>query len=124
MRKSTPVYRPRARPTTGQPNSAFPRAAPIGSALHFRCNDVVPREKLLERAWKLADHIMTHPRILRRLTTHIVRRPWKQRVADDLDGGFGIQMFAHLAKQKSMYGCAHIADSISYVREAKEIPIK
>ena len=32
--------------------------------------------KLLERAWHLADHIMTQPRTTRRLTTQIVRRPW------------------------------------------------
>ena len=38
-------------------------------------NEVVPREELLDRAWKLADHIMTQPRITRRLTTQIIRRP-------------------------------------------------
>ena len=43
---------------------------------------------------------MTQPRVTRRLTTQIVRRPWKQRIVDDLDGGFGIQMFAHVAKKE------------------------
>jgi len=62
-------------------------------------NEVVPTGKLLERAWQLADHIMTQPRTTRRLTTQIVRRPWRQRISNDLDGGFGIQMFAHLAKK-------------------------
>src|SRR5271156_4901851 len=59
-------------------------------------NEVVPREKLVERAYQLADHIMTQPRTTRRLSTQIVRRPWKKRLVDDLDGGFGIQMFGHL----------------------------
>jgi enoyl-CoA hydratase/carnithine racemase len=83
-------------------------------------NEVVPRDKLLDRAWTLADHIMTQPRTTRRLTTQIVRRPWKQRIANDLDGGFGIQMFAHLAKKKAVHSKSHIASSIAYVKEGKE----
>jgi enoyl-CoA hydratase/carnithine racemase len=38
-------------------------------------NEVLPRAKLLERAWKIADHIMAQPRTTRRMTTQIVRRP-------------------------------------------------
>ncbi|HJY00849.1 MAG TPA: enoyl-CoA hydratase/isomerase family protein, partial [Streptosporangiaceae bacterium] len=56
-------------------------------------NEVVPRDQLTSRAYEIADHIMTQPRTVRRLTTQIVRRPWKQRIVNDLDGGFGIQMF-------------------------------
>jgi enoyl-CoA hydratase/carnithine racemase len=82
-------------------------------------NEVVPRDKLLERAWKLADHIMTQPRTTRRLTTQIVRRPWKKRITDDLDGGFGIQMFAHLAKQKAVHGKNHIASKVAYVKKGR-----
>ena len=66
-------------------------------------NEVLPRAQLLDRAWKLADHIMRQPRITRRLTTQILRRPWKRRITDDLDGGFGIQMFAHLAKMEAIH---------------------
>ena len=83
-------------------------------------NEVVPRDKLLERAWTLADHIMTQPRITRRLTTQIVRRPWRKRITDDLDGGFGIQMFAHLAKEKAIHSRDHIAKSVAYVKAGKE----
>jgi enoyl-CoA hydratase/carnithine racemase len=66
-------------------------------------NEVLPRDKLLARAFKLADHIMTQPRITRRLATQIIRRPWRRRITDDLDGGFGIQMFAHLAKNEAIH---------------------
>jgi enoyl-CoA hydratase/carnithine racemase len=66
-------------------------------------NEVVPREQLLQRAWTLADHIMTQPRVTRRLATQIVRRPWRRRITDDLDGGFGIQMFGHLAKNEAIH---------------------
>jgi enoyl-CoA hydratase/carnithine racemase len=87
-------------------------------------NEVVPRDKLLDRAWRIADHIMAQPRITRRLTTQVIRRPWKQRITDDLDGGFGIQMFAHLAKQKAIHSQSHIGSAIAYVREGRENDIK
>ena len=83
-------------------------------------NEVVPRAKLLERAYRLADHIMTQPRTTRRLTTQIVRRPWRQRITNDLDGGFGIQMFAHLAKKKAVHSRNHIGDTVAYVRKGKK----
>ncbi len=74
-------------------------------------NEVLPRDQLLGRAWKLADHIMSQPRPTRRLTTQILRRPWKRRIADDLDGGFGIQMFAHLAKNEAIHDPARAASA-------------
>jgi enoyl-CoA hydratase/carnithine racemase len=83
-------------------------------------NEVVPRDQLIARAYKLADHIMTQPRITRRLTTQIVRRPWKQRIVNDLDGGFGIQMFAHVAKKNAVHGRTHIADTVDYVRKGRK----
>src|SRR5271163_2783949 len=83
-------------------------------------NEIVPREKVIERAYTLADHIMTQPRTTRRLTTQIVRRPWRQRITNDLDGGFGIQMFAHLAKKAAVHGRQHIGDTVAYVRKGKK----
>jgi enoyl-CoA hydratase/carnithine racemase len=80
-------------------------------------NEVLPRDALLVRAWKLADHIMSQPRVTRRLTTQIIRRPWKRRITDDLDGGFGIQMFAHLAKNQAIHDAAHAQASADAVRK-------
>lgn len=82
-------------------------------------NELLPRAELLERARTIAAHIMSKPRVTRRLTTQIVRRPWRRRITDDLDGGFGIQMFGHLAKQKSIHSKKHIADTVAYVREGR-----
>lgn len=82
-------------------------------------NEVHPRAQLVERAYTIADHIMAQPRVTRRLTTQIVRRPWKRRVMEDLDGGFGIQMFGHVAKSMSIHGKAHIAGTVDYVREGR-----
>jgi enoyl-CoA hydratase/carnithine racemase len=82
-------------------------------------NEVVPREQLIERAYRIADHVMSQPRVTRRLTTQIVRRPWKKRIVEDLDGGFGIQMFGHVAKEASIHGRDHIANVVDYVREGR-----
>jgi enoyl-CoA hydratase/carnithine racemase len=82
-------------------------------------NEVVPRDQLLARAWKIADHIMKQQRITRRLTTQIIRRPWKQRITDALDGGFGIQMFSHLAKQETIHSKQHLESAIAYVKKGK-----
>ncbi|MFF8958123.1 enoyl-CoA hydratase/isomerase family protein [Streptomyces sp. NPDC014894] len=82
-------------------------------------NELHPREELMERAGVIARHIMSRPRVTRRLTAQIVRRPWRRRITDDLDGGFGIQMFGHLAKRKSLHGKDHIAGTVAYVREGR-----
>jgi len=83
-------------------------------------NEVVPRTDLIERAYQIADHIMTQPRTTRRLSTQIVRRPWRQRISNDLDGGFGIQMFGHLAKNRGMHGRDHIKNITDYVRQGRK----
>jgi enoyl-CoA hydratase/carnithine racemase len=82
-------------------------------------NEVLPRDELVSRAFQIADHIMTQPRTTRRLATQIVRRPWKQRIVNDLDLGFGTQMFGHLAKQRAMHGRDHIGSTVEYVREGR-----
>jgi enoyl-CoA hydratase/carnithine racemase len=82
-------------------------------------NEVHPRDELIQRAHQIADHIMSQPRITRRLTAQIVRRPWKQRIVNDLDGGFGIQMLGHVSKKKSIHGEAHIKSTVDYVRDGR-----
>ena len=82
---------------TGQPINAE-KALALGLV-----NEVVPRDRLLDRAKELAAGIMRQHRTVRRLATQIVRRPWKKRITDDLDGGFGIQMFGHLAKKEALH---------------------
>lgn len=83
-------------------------------------NEIMPRDQLERRAFELADHIMSQPRTTRRLTTQIVRRPWKQRIVNDLDGGFGIQMFGHIARQHSIHGEQHIRSTVDYVRQGRK----
>jgi len=82
-------------------------------------NEVVPAERLIERGFEIADHIMSQPRTVRRLTAQIVRQPWKRRIVSDMDGGFGIQMFGHVASQHSIHGRDHIGSVVDYVREGR-----
>jgi len=56
-------------------------------------SEIVPREKLMDRAYEIADMLMAQNRIARRLTTQLVRRNWKKRIADDLDMAFGTELF-------------------------------
>src|ERR1700678_4682833 len=85
-----------------------------------RVNEVVPSSELIDRGFEIADHIMTQPRTIRRLTTQIVRRPWKRRVMEDLDGGFGIQMFGHVASRHAVHGGEHVRSTVDYVREGRK----
>jgi enoyl-CoA hydratase/carnithine racemase len=56
-------------------------------------SEIVPREKLMDRAYEIADLLMAQNRVARRLATQLVRRPWKKRIVDDLDMAFGTEMF-------------------------------
>ncbi|MCT9932262.1 enoyl-CoA hydratase/isomerase family protein [Planotetraspora sp. A-T 1434] len=67
---------------TGQPIGAR-QALELGLV-----NEVLPADRLLPRAWELAEAIMKAPRTARRFTHAIAQRPWKRRLVQDL--GFGI----------------------------------
>jgi enoyl-CoA hydratase/carnithine racemase len=52
-------------------------------------SEVLTRDRLLPRAWELAELIMRRPRHARRMTHAIASRAWKQRVVND----FGFQLY-------------------------------
>jgi enoyl-CoA hydratase/carnithine racemase len=56
-------------------------------------SEIVPRERLMERAYEIADLMMAQNRVARRLTSQLVKRNWKKRIADDLDMAFGTELF-------------------------------
>ena len=53
-------------------------------------------QSVTNACWKAADQ----PRHTRRLTTQVLRRPWKQRIVDDLDGAFGIEMYVDMVTKE------------------------
>jgi enoyl-CoA hydratase/carnithine racemase len=56
-------------------------------------NEVLPREKLLPRAWEIAEKIMKQPRTIRRLTHQLTIRPWKRLIMDDFQVQLGLEMY-------------------------------
>jgi len=46
-------------------------------------NEIVPREKLLDRAWEIAEEIMKQPRQVRRMTSLLVKRPLRYLISRD-----------------------------------------
>jgi enoyl-CoA hydratase/carnithine racemase len=58
-------------------------------------NEILPREKLLPRAWEIAEQIMKQPRIIRRLTHHITIRPWKRIILNDFHLQIGLENFGN-----------------------------
>jgi enoyl-CoA hydratase/carnithine racemase len=57
-------------------------------------NEVLPNEKLLPRAWEIAEEIMKKPRVVRRLTSQLTRRPWKRMIMDDYQVHIGHEMYS------------------------------
>jgi enoyl-CoA hydratase/carnithine racemase len=72
---------------TGQPIGAR-QALELGLV-----NEVLPADRLLPRAWEIAEAIMKAPRTARRLTHAIAQRPWKRRLVQDLGFGIAHEMF-------------------------------
>ncbi len=62
-------------------------------------NEIVPREKLLPRAWEIAEKIMKQPRMIRRLTHEITVRPWKRIMQDDFHLQIGLENFGNHVTQ-------------------------
>jgi enoyl-CoA hydratase/carnithine racemase len=53
----------------------------------------VPHDKLLDRAWEIAESIMKQPRAIRRLTHQLIVRPWKRAVLDDFQVHLGHEAY-------------------------------
>ena len=58
-------------------------------------NEVLPKEKLLPRAWEIAEKIMKQPRSIRRLTHQVTVRPWKRILTDDYQIHIGLEMYGN-----------------------------
>jgi len=65
-------------------------------------NEVLPREKLMARAWEIAEKIMKQPEIICRLTHQLTIRPWKLLLMDHMQVQMGHEMYA-----LAMSGGAH-----------------
>lgn len=67
-------------------------------------NEVVPQDKILGRAREIAKMIMGQPREVRRLTSQLVRRPWKRLLEDDFRFQMGHEFYVStLIKHKHAF---------------------
>lgn len=73
---------------------------------------MVPRDIMVSRAYEIADVIMAQHRTIRRLTTQVCRRNWKQRIVDDLDMTFGSEMFGDFCNTKMLH--SYLYSSVLY----------
>ena len=53
---------------------------------------MLPLEGLVPRAWEIAEKIMKKPRSVRRLTSAVIRRPWKRLLVQDLGFHLGHEL--------------------------------
>jgi enoyl-CoA hydratase/carnithine racemase len=60
-------------------------------------SEVVPRDRLYERAMEIAQFMMTKPRIMRRLMAEIAKQPWQKALAEELRPNFGMEMWSFFA---------------------------
>lgn len=64
-------------------------------------NEVLPREKLLERAWELAREMMKRPRGARYMASQITKRPWKKLLVEDIEHNMMHQHFDMVAERET-----------------------
>jgi enoyl-CoA hydratase/carnithine racemase len=55
-------------------------------------NEILPPDKIYDRAWEIARKLMTKKRAMRRTTVQILRAPWKEALAKELRFAFGMEM--------------------------------
>jgi len=68
-------------------------------------NEVLPKEKLLPRAWEIAEQLMKAERTTRRLTTSVVKRRWRRLFTDDFSMHAGTEIYAMMLAD--LQGRAH-----------------
>jgi hypothetical protein len=61
----------------------------------------------MDRAWEIAKEIMKQPRVVRRLTSQLTRRPWKRFIMNDFQTHMGHEMYGI-----SLYNTEHDFDAI------------
>ena len=80
-------------------------------------NEVVPADKIYDRARELAREICKRDRVVRGLTTQMLRTPWRKAIAEELRGGFATEMFSHSANHAEFQDLQEKNPWLDYRRE-------
>ncbi len=75
-------------------------------------NEVLPKDKVYERALELGEGLAKQNRTMRRITTQILRWPMKMALTQELRNAFGSEMHAYLATQAT-----HGGDELDHMME-------
>ena len=67
-------------------------------------NEVVPKEKLMDRAWEMAESMMKYDRVTRRVTAAVARRYWKRIFTDDFSHHITSEMYAMMTSDIKNHG--------------------
>ena len=67
-------------------------------------NEVHTKEKLLDRAWELAESMMNIDRVTRRVTAAVARRYWKRIFTDDFSHHVTSEMYAMMTSDIKNHG--------------------
>ena len=67
-------------------------------------NEVHAKEKLLDRAWELAESMMNIDRVTRRVTAAVARRYWKRIFTDDFSHHVTSEMYAMMTSDIKNHG--------------------
>ena len=67
-------------------------------------NEVLPKDKIYERALELGEMLAKQNRVNRRITTQVLRQPLKMALAQELRFAYGSEMHAYLATKSSHGG--------------------
>ena len=59
-------------------------------------NEIMPREKLYDRAWEIAHILLKGSSHTRRASVMVLRKPWRKLLASDLRDAFGTEMWTTL----------------------------
>ena len=59
-------------------------------------NEILPREKLIDRAWAIGAEIMRQPRSTRRLTSLLVKRPMRRLMFEDYQQHVATEMYGYV----------------------------
>ncbi|MCE5206726.1 MAG: enoyl-CoA hydratase/isomerase family protein [Chloroflexi bacterium] len=67
-------------------------------------SEVLPLDKVKDRAWEIAETIMKAPRVVRRLTSQVAKRPWQRVVMDDFKMGMVFEAYGARMEGTAKWG--------------------
>lgn len=80
-------------------------------------SELVPKDKIYDRAMEIAKDLLKKPRSIRRTTVDLLRRPLKQKIADELRLSFGYEMWQYVGEPEAN----HDGESIGLDARMKEM---